>query len=121
MIPVAMRSDPLAGRPEAEVLDLGRDVPRDRRGRKPLGRGHLGRHRSADRSFFGVRIRVDQRLPVEGRAGRVKPGESTLAGRKLYRKVLKLNFWRPADQYYEREEEIRYGVPGGVDYEWVYR
>ena len=42
-------------------------------------------------------------------------------GRKLYRKVLQLNFWRPGDQYFEHEEEIRYGIPGGVDYEWVYR
>jgi hypothetical protein len=42
-------------------------------------------------------------------------------GRKLYRKVLKLNFWRPGDQYSEHEEEIRYGIPGGVDYQWVYR
>jgi len=53
--------------------------------------------------------------------GEYKPGDSTLQGRKLYRKTLKLNFWRPGDQYYEHEEEIRYGVPGGVDYEWVYR
>jgi hypothetical protein len=50
-----------------------------------------------------------------------KPGPSTLTARKLYRKVLKLNFWRPADRYSEREDEIRYGVPEGVDYEWVYR
>jgi hypothetical protein len=50
-----------------------------------------------------------------------KPGESSLTGRKLYRKTLKLNFWRPADQYHEKEKEIQYGVPGGVDYEWVYR
>ncbi len=51
----------------------------------------------------------------------VKPGESSLATRKRYRKVLKLNFWRPGDQYNEHEKEIQYGVPGGVDYEWVYR
>ena len=42
-------------------------------------------------------------------------------GRKLYRKLLKLNFWRPGDQYNVNEDEIRYGVPGGVDYQWVYR
>ena len=53
--------------------------------------------------------------------GEYKPGDSPLAGRKIYRKVLKLNFWRPADQYHEHEKEIRYGVPGGVDYQWVYR
>ena len=33
----------------------------------------------------------------------------------------KLNFWRPGDQYHAHEDQIRYGFPGGVDYEWVYR
>jgi hypothetical protein len=50
-----------------------------------------------------------------------KQGETTLNGRKIYRKVLKLNFWRPGDQFNENEKEIRYGIPDGVDYEWVYR
>ncbi len=53
--------------------------------------------------------------------GEYKPGDSPLKGRKRYQKALKLNFWRPGDQYFEHEEEIRYGIPGGVDYEWVYR
>jgi hypothetical protein len=61
--------------------------------------------------------------------GVLKPGDDPISkGRKLYRKTLKLNFWRPGDQYREDEKEIRYGVPlglpgirGGVDYEWVYR
>lgn len=53
--------------------------------------------------------------------GQYKPGESTLAGRRLYRKVLTLNFWRPGDRYDEHEAKIRYGVPGEVDYQWVYR
>jgi hypothetical protein len=50
-----------------------------------------------------------------------KAGDSALAGRKIYRKVLKLNFWRPGDQFHEDEKEFRYGIPDGVDYEWVYR
>ena len=41
-------------------------------------------------------------------------------GRRLARKVLKLNFWRPSDEYYENEREIRYGIPGRPDYEWRY-
>jgi hypothetical protein len=53
--------------------------------------------------------------------GEYKAGDPIGKGRKLYRKTLKLNFWRPGDEYAEREDEIRYGVPGGVDYEWVYR
>jgi hypothetical protein len=57
-------------------------------------------------------------------------------GRKLARKMLKINFWRPGDRYAENEGEIRYGlpeellpkaadgrpkIPEGLDYEWVYR
>ncbi len=42
-------------------------------------------------------------------------------GRRLMRKTLKINFWRPGDEYYEHEGEIRYGFPGEVDYEWIYR
>ncbi len=53
--------------------------------------------------------------------GEFKHGDTIGKGRKLYRKMLKLNFWRPGDQFYEHESEIRYGIPGGVDYEWVYR
>jgi hypothetical protein len=53
--------------------------------------------------------------------GEYKPGDSVLKGRKLYHKTLQLNFWRPSDQYFEREEEIRFGIPDGVDYRWVYR
>jgi hypothetical protein len=50
-----------------------------------------------------------------------KDGSVPAAGRKLLRKTLKLNFWRPGDEYFESESEIRFGVPGRVDYEWVYR
>jgi hypothetical protein len=36
------------------------------------------------------------------------------------RKTLQLNFWRPGDEFFEHEGEIRYGTPGDVDYRWVY-
>jgi hypothetical protein len=53
--------------------------------------------------------------------GAYKPGDKPLTGRTLLRKTLQLNFWRPGDEYYEHEGEIRYGIPGDVDYQWVYR
>jgi len=53
--------------------------------------------------------------------GEFKPGSPLGTGRRLVRKTLKLNFWRPGDEYYQREDEIQYGQPGEVDYEWVYR
>jgi hypothetical protein len=53
--------------------------------------------------------------------GPYKKGDPIGTGRRLRRKWLKLNFWRPGDEYYPHEKEIRYGIPGEVDYEWVYR
>jgi hypothetical protein len=31
-----------------------------------------------------------------------------------------LNFWRPGDEY-KQDQAIRFGIPGKVDYSWVYR
>ena len=53
--------------------------------------------------------------------GAYQPGDTLGKGRKFTRKTLKLNFWRPGDEYYEHEKEFRLGIPGEVDYEWVYR
>lgn len=53
--------------------------------------------------------------------GAYKKGDPIGTGRRLARKTLKLNFWRPGDEYYEREDEIRRGFPGEPDYEWVYQ
>ena len=53
--------------------------------------------------------------------GVYKPGDPIGKGRHLTRKTLKLNFWKPGDPYLEHEEEVRFGVPGEVDYEWLYR
>ena len=53
--------------------------------------------------------------------GAYKPGDTLGKGRKFTRKTLKLNFWRPGDEYYEHEKEFRLGIPGELDYEWVYR
>ncbi len=53
--------------------------------------------------------------------GRYKVGDPIGTGRHLVRKTLRLNFWRPGDEYFEHEDEIRFGIPQQVDYEWVYR
>lgn len=54
-------------------------------------------------------------------AAKVQPGKPLGTGRRLSRKILKLNFWRPGDEYLEKEDEIRFGMPGEVDYEWIYQ
>lgn len=51
----------------------------------------------------------------------VQPGSPPGTGKKFVQRSLKLNFWRPSDEFDENEREIRYGVPGEVDYEWVWR
>ena len=53
--------------------------------------------------------------------GAYKAGDPIGKGRHLFLKTLKLNFWRPGDEFNEHEEEVRYGAPGEVDYEWIYR
>jgi hypothetical protein len=41
--------------------------------------------------------------------------------RELFGKMLRLNFWRPGDEYSMSESQIRYGIPGRPDYEWVWQ
>jgi len=53
--------------------------------------------------------------------GGFKPGDTPGSGRKLTQKTLQLNFWRPGDDRFEHEAEIRYGIPGDVDYRWLYQ
>jgi hypothetical protein len=53
-------------------------------------------------------------------AYRIKADEQTGGWQGYTRKTLQLNFWRPGDEFFEHEEEIRYGIPGDVDYRWVY-
>jgi hypothetical protein len=48
------------------------------------------------------------------------------AERVMRRKTLRLRFWRPGDEFYQSEREIRYGAPpskgkGTLDHEWVWR
>lgn len=52
---------------------------------------------------------------------KVKPGTPVGTGRRLVRKTLRLNFWRPGDEFDPKEREIRFGIPGELDYQWVYR
>jgi hypothetical protein len=63
--------------------------------------------------------------------GEYKAGDAPGAGRRFVRKTLQLNFWRPGDEHFEDENEVRFGVPRGkadlygvapgVAYQWVYR
>ncbi len=50
-----------------------------------------------------------------------KPGDAPGKGRTLLEKTLVLNFWRPGDEFVEDQRIIRYGIPGKVDFSWIYR
>ena len=57
----------------------------------------------------------------EDKPGVYKPGDPPGTGRKMEQKVLKLNYSRPGDEYLQREDEIKFGIPGQVDWKWLYR
>ena len=91
----------------------------------------------ADKSVWGVATweDVDPRIDffsiyVQGLSnayrwidppGGFKKGDPPGQGRIFTTKTLRLNFWRPGDEFLEDLQEIRFGIPGKVDYEWVYR
>lgn len=54
-------------------------------------------------------------------AGVYQKGDPPGKGRTYQTQVLKLNFWRPGDALDQQEDEIRFGIPGEVDYEWFYK
>ncbi len=75
----------------------------------------------------------------EDKAGAFKAGDAPGTGRKLLKKTLQLNFWRPGDTVDPHEEEVHfgarldpdpaeqqrilkeYGIEKPVDHTWVYR
>jgi hypothetical protein len=54
-------------------------------------------------------------------AGAYKKGDPPGTGRVFAYKTLRLNFWRPGDDLVEDESVIKFGIPGKLDHEWVYR
>ncbi|MDD3586488.1 MAG: hypothetical protein PHQ75_04845 [Thermoguttaceae bacterium] len=49
-----------------------------------------------------------------------KPDAQPLTGRSILRKVLKLNFSSPGDEFDQNEKEVHFGQPGELDYQWIY-
>jgi hypothetical protein len=72
--------------------------------------------------FFSVYVHgLTNAYKWEDNPDAIGPDTPPGTGRKFVQRTLKLNFWRPGDEFDENEREIRYGTPGGVDYEWVWR
>ncbi len=111
--------------------------------RKLLNSVEIGTHRipvssdDLDQTVWGVATweDVDPRIDyfsisIEGltnayrwtdQPDQFQPGDPPGKGRVLTEKTLMLNFWRPGDEFAEDQRVIRYGIPGQVDYSWVYR
>ena len=53
--------------------------------------------------------------------GSYQKGDPLGSGRELFRKVLKLNFSRPGDEFDMNERQFRIGISGELDFEWVYQ
>ena len=52
--------------------------------------------------------------------GVLQKGDPLGKGRQLWRRTLKLNFWRPGNQRDLDESQIRFGVPRQPEYVWTY-
>jgi len=56
----------------------------------------------------------------EGNQYVYKKGDALGTSRDSTRKVLKLNFSRPGDEFDMNERQFRIGIQGELDFEWVY-
>jgi hypothetical protein len=52
--------------------------------------------------------------------GAYKKGDPPGTGQDLWRRTLKLNFWRPGDAQFVDESQIRFGIPGEPSHVWMY-
>jgi len=90
--------------------------------------------------YFVVHIQgLTNAYQFQDQPGAFKAGDAPGTGRKLLKKTLQLNFWRPGDTVDLKEEEIHfgcrldpdpaeqqkilgeYGLEKPVDYVWIYR
>jgi hypothetical protein len=73
-------------------------------------------------TWTDVDPRIDQfAVYVSGLTNAYRWRDDPQHGRQFTRKALELNFWRPGDEYFEHEAEIRPGGNGQVDHRWIYR
>jgi len=82
--------------------------------------------------YFSIYVKgLTNAYKWEDPQGAYRDGKPPGTGRRFVHKELKLNFWRPGDQYDQTEKEIQFGtpvgksemyrVPKGVDHVWLYR
>jgi hypothetical protein len=58
---------------------------------------------------------------VQGLTNALRWTDHDGGGRTITYKTLQLNFWRPGDEFFQDESEVRIGGPEELDYTWTYR
>ncbi len=115
--PIRMREDP--NRRFLNTVEMGREVI-------PPGETVWGVATWVDidsrTDLFSVYVRgLTNAYRWHDEPGAYRKNDPLGKGRRLSQKTLKLNFWRPGDEFLEHESMIRFGAPGALDYEWVWR
>lgn len=112
---------------------LGPIQRREDRGRRFLNKVEMAREippspEGRDVSVWGVATweDVDPRtdrfnIYVQGLTNALRWTDHEDGGRTIMYKTLQLNFWRPGDEFFQDESEVRVGGPGELDYTWIYR
>jgi len=59
-------------------------------------------------------------LRWENEAEAYDPDAAPMSGQEIFRKTLKINFFRPGDAYDEADDQFYYGNPGELKFDWVF-
>jgi hypothetical protein len=137
LVPVAMEAIRQRERPAGELfnsVEIGEQGLAAETGRTQRGVWGVAMWEDVDPEldFFSVYVGgLTNAYKWQDPPGAYQAGDNPGKGRKIARKTLQLNFWRPGDAIDPNEREIRFGVaPGegalyeageGVAYQWVYR
>jgi hypothetical protein len=112
---------------------LGPIQRREDRGRRFLNKVEMAREippspEGRDVSVWGVATwaDVDPRtdrfnIYVQGLTNALRWSDDAEGNHQVSYKTLQLNFWRPGDEFYQDESEVRVGGPEELDYTWIYR
>jgi hypothetical protein len=72
--------------------------------------------------YFSVYIQgLTNAYRWEDPEGAYTVGDPPGTGRLYTFKTLQMNFWRPGDEINEKDDKIKFGIPGDAEYRWIYR
>lgn len=117
-------------------LAMGPITQREDPNRRFLNNAEMTREIQAGETFVGVTTweDVDPRIDhfvvyIRGltnayrwtdEPGQFKAGDKPMTGKKIERKVLRLAFWHPSDEFETEDWESHYGIPGHQRFKWLF-